>query len=101
MKMRSVKAGFVGFGEVNSPRELIERKCLAARQALEQRGIELVHTAPVSDDPEGSGRGPRPPANWPASDFDLLVVCLAGWIPSHSVVDVIAHSLTSQWSCGA
>ena len=27
MELRKPKAGFVGFGEVNSPRDLIERKC--------------------------------------------------------------------------
>jgi len=26
MNVRKIKAGFVGFGEVNSPRELIEQK---------------------------------------------------------------------------
>ena len=26
-----------------------------------------------------------------AADFDLLVVCVAGWIPSHTVIDVITH----------
>ena len=52
MSIRKVKAGFVGFGEVNSPRDLIEQKVLAARRALEERGMELVATAPVSDDPE-------------------------------------------------
>ncbi len=33
-------------------------------------------------------------------EFDLLVICLAGWIPSHSVVDVIspfAHKPMVLW----
>ena len=51
--MRKIKAGFIGIGEVNSPRELIERKCCAAKEALEERGIELAYTEPVSDDPPG------------------------------------------------
>ena len=45
MQLRKVSAGFVCFGEVFSPRELIEKKCLEARQALEVRGMELVATA--------------------------------------------------------
>jgi hypothetical protein len=53
MNLRSIKAGFVGFGEVNSPRELVEQKCLEAQHALQQRGLELVITAPVRDDPQG------------------------------------------------
>jgi sugar phosphate isomerase/epimerase len=53
VNMRQIKAGFVGFGEVNSPRDLIEKKCLEAQHALQALGLELVITAPVSDDPKG------------------------------------------------
>ena len=42
MSIRKVKAGFIGFGEVYSLRELIEQKCLEVRHALESRGMELV-----------------------------------------------------------
>jgi L-fucose isomerase-like protein len=90
MKMRQIKAGFVGFGEVNSPRDLIERKCLAAKRSLEERGIELVYTDPVSDDPERKDEI-RAIADLSRQDWDFLVVCVAGWIPSHTVIDVICH----------
>jgi L-fucose isomerase-like protein len=90
MKMRKIKAGFVGFGEVNSPRDLIERKCLAAKRSLEERGIELVYTDPVSDDPERKDEI-RAIADLSRQDWDFLVVCVAGWIPSHTVIDVICH----------
>ncbi len=53
MKLRPIRAGFVGFGEVNSPRDSVERKCAAAQRALEAQGIEVTATAPVSDDPAG------------------------------------------------
>jgi sugar phosphate isomerase/epimerase len=43
----------VGFGEVNSPRELVEQKCREAQEALERHGLELVVTEPVRDDPQG------------------------------------------------
>ena len=89
MDLPPIRAGFVGFGEVNSPRDLIERKCLAAQQALEARGLVLVSTAPVSDDPAGRNEA-RARADLASGDFDVLVVCLAGWIPSHSVIDVIS-----------
>ena len=88
MHIRKVKAGFVGFGEVNSPRELIERKCSTAKEALERRGIELIATAPVSDDPERKDEA-RAVVDLSREDFDVLVVCVAGWIPSHTVIDVI------------
>jgi L-fucose isomerase-like protein len=84
-----IRAGFVGFGEVNSPHDLIERKCLAAQRALEDRGLEVVATAPVSDDPAGQDET-RARAELARADFDALVICLAGWIPSHSVIDVIS-----------
>ncbi len=56
--MRNIRAGFVGFGEVNTPREIIRRKCDEARRLLEAEGVELVWTEPVSDDPAGQGRRP-------------------------------------------
>jgi len=82
------RAGFVGFGEVNSPRELIERKCLAAQAALSAHGVEVVATGPVADDPEGAQEA-RARRELAAADCDILVVCIAGWIPSHTVIDVI------------
>jgi len=85
-----IRVGFVGFGEVNSPRDLIEQKCAAAIQALVDRGLEVVATAPVSDDPELRDER-RAIAELSAANFDLLVVCVAGWIPSHTVIDVITH----------
>ena len=99
MMVRKIKAGFVGFGEVNSPRDLIERKVAAARSALEERDIELVYTAPVCDDPQGENEA-RARAELAREDFDMLVVCVAGWIPSHSVISVIngfAHKPMVLW----
>ena len=87
--MRKIKAGFVGFGEVNSPRELIVKKCQTARQALEERGLELVYTDPVRDDPEGKDET-RAREELSHQDFDFLVICVAGWVPSHTVIDVIS-----------
>src|SRR5512138_199143 len=88
MNLPPLTAGFVGFGEVNSPREFIARKCLKARQALESRGVCLVATDPVSDDPQGNDER-RAREELSRQDFDVLIICLAGWIPSHSVIDVI------------
>jgi L-fucose isomerase-like protein len=86
---RKPKAGFVGFGEVNSPRKLIERKCLGAQAALSALGVELIATEPVADDPEGA-QEERARRELARVDWDILVVCVAGWIPSHSVIDVIS-----------
>ena len=86
--MRKIRAGFVGFGEVNTPREVIERKCAAARQRLAGLDIELAGTDPVSDDPEGRQADRAVRELKAGGDFDLLVVCVAGWIPSWAVLRV-------------
>ena len=48
-----VKVAFVGFGEVNTPREIIVDKCKAAEAGLLAEGMELVKSVyPVTDDYE-------------------------------------------------
>ncbi|MBO4528630.1 MAG: hypothetical protein J5743_13440, partial [Victivallales bacterium] len=83
-----IKAGFVGFGEVNTPREFIDGRVATAAAELEKRGVELVKAAPVSDDPEGK-QAARAVAELKKGEFDALVVCVAGWIPSWAVFKVI------------
>ena len=84
----AVRAGFVGFGEVNTPREFIDPRCREAADALRKRGIEVFETAPVSDDPAGA-QADRAAAELAKFDFDALVVCVAGWIPSWAVLRTI------------
>ncbi len=86
--MRAPKAGFVCFGEVNTPKEVITRKAAEARRLLEGAGIDLVAAQPVSDDSSGAdvNRAIRELSSEP---FDLLILCVAGWIPSHAVVSVL------------
>ena len=83
-----IRAGFVGFGEVNTPREFIDNRCQTAADELKKRGIELVETAPVSDDPAGA-QAARAVAELKKGEFDALVVCIAGWIPTRAVIKVI------------
>lgn len=83
-----VTAGFVGFGEVNTPREWIEPRCAAAAQLLEARGLDLRMTAPVRDDPDGR-EAERARRELAGHEFDLLILCVAGWIPSWAVLRVI------------
>lgn len=87
--MNTIRAGFVGFGEVNTPREFIDQRCEEAAQLLEREGIELVRTAPVSDDPAGAQAARAVEELKAGPEFDLLVVCVAGWIPSWAVFSVI------------
>jgi L-fucose isomerase-like protein len=78
----------VCFGEVNTPKEIIAGKARNARRWLEEAGLELLATDPVSDDPEGRDVH-RAVQAFSGHDFDLVVACLAGWIPGHAVLGVI------------
>jgi L-fucose isomerase-like protein len=85
--MRNVKAGFVGFGEVNSPAEIIRKKVGGAEKLLKDLGLDLVRTDPVRDDPKGQ-EAERAVRELKREEFDLLVVCIAGWIPSWAVIRI-------------
>ena len=84
------KVAFVGFGEVNTPIDIIIRKCEKAAAELEAEGLELVKTYPITDDYEEKDIK-RAVAALEGEKFDSLVVCIAGWIPTHAVVKVTEH----------
>lgn len=96
----SIRVGFAGFGEVNSPDALIEEKLSRARQNLEALGLEVISTPPIRDDALKHDEAHAREILSSQDHFDLLVVCLAGWIPSHTVIDVIspfAHKPVILW----
>lgn len=84
------KVGFVGFGEVNTPIDIIVRKCEAAAKGLENEGLDLVKVYPVTDDYEEKDIK-KAIEVLKSEEFDCLVVCIAGWIPTHAVVKVTEH----------
>ena len=84
------KIGFVGFGEVNTPVDVIIRKCKAAEEALKAEGLDLVSVYPVADDYEEIQVKSAVEA-LAKDSFDALVVCIAGWIPTHAVLKVTEH----------
>ena len=85
-----IKAAFVGFGEVNTPKEIIVKKCHDAAESLKKEGLELVEVYPVTDDYEEKDIKKAVDA-LKGKEFDVLVVCIAGWIPTHAVVKVTEH----------
>lgn len=87
MKDNIIKTAFVGFGEINSPQELIGEMCLQARKEVESIGVAVVTTGHVTDDPEGRDVQ-RAIDDLKREDFDSLILCLAGWIPSHAVISI-------------
>jgi len=97
------KVAFVGFGEVNTPIDLIVRKCAAAEKALQQEGLELLSVYPVTDDYAEKDVN-RAITALKGQSFDVLVVCVAGWIPTHAVIKVtepFRHKPMVLWGlCG-
>lgn len=86
----TIKIAFVGFGEVNSPQPLIKEKCLTAKNEIKSLGFEVLATDHVTDDAKGEDVK-RAVKDLKKSDFDLLIVCIAGWIPSHAVISVTSE----------
>lgn len=78
---------FAGFGEVNTPYQTIVDKCKKASADLESHGLKLYSVYPITDDPEENDIK-KAVAEFKAHDFDALVLCIAGWIPSHAVIKV-------------
>jgi len=85
-----IKAAFVGFGEVNTPIEIINEKCASARNELEGIGIQIISYNIVRDD-EQAKTAEDAIKNIKPKDFDILIVCIAGWIPSWVVIKVTSE----------
>lgn len=81
------KIAFVGFGEVNTPIEIIVKKCKDALASLEAFGDEIISSYPVRDDYEEKDVN-RAISELEGKSFDALVLCVAGWIPTHAVIKV-------------
>ncbi len=81
------KTAFIGFGEVNTPRDIIVRKCKAAEEALLAEGLDIVSVYPVTDDYEEKDIAAAC-LKLDGTDPDCLVICIAGWIPTHAVVKI-------------
>jgi L-fucose isomerase-like protein len=87
MNNNSIRTAFVGFGEINSPQQLIKDKCGTALEEVKSLGFSVLTTDHVTDDPAGVDIH-RAISDLGKGDFDLLIICLAGWIPSHAVISI-------------
>ncbi len=98
-----IKAAFVGFGEVNTHIDIIINKCKCAEDALKKEGLDLISVYPVTDDYEEKDIKKAVDA-LKNRDFDVLICCVAGWIPSHAVIKVAEHirhkPMVLQGLCG-
>ncbi len=82
------KIGFIGFGEVNTPPEFIKVRSAAAAQELRKRGLDVLEAPVVNDDPAGA-LSEAAIAALQGQQFDALVLCVAGWIPTWAVIRTI------------
>ncbi|MBR4220001.1 MAG: hypothetical protein IKR81_02530, partial [Victivallales bacterium] len=85
MKTKKASVGFIGFGEVNTPPEFIKERTVAAAEELRKRGLDVIEAPVVNDDPAGA-MSDAAIAALQGQDFDALVVCVAGWIPTWAVI---------------
>ena len=82
--------GYVCFGEVNTPIERLQMKHDEALAALQAQVENVVDGGLVIDDPayETADAAYEKLAGL---DLTCLVVCVAGWIPTHAVIRVTDH----------
>ena len=93
------KIAFLGFGEVNTPKDIIVRKCEGAISALKSEGLDVTAIYPITDDyMEKDVKAAKEALR--GIDCDAVVVCIAGWIPTHAVVKVtetVRHKPMVLW----
>lgn len=82
--------GFVCFGEINTPFERLQLKHDEAVKELTGRIGDVVDAGIVIDDPEYA-YAKAALEKLAGQDFDCLIVCVAGWVPTHAVIYVTDH----------
>ena len=80
-----IKLGFIGFGEVNTPRDMIEKKCADAKSLLIEKGFDIVDGGVVTDDIDRI-ESALAIEKLTGKAMDALIICIAGWIPSYAVI---------------
>jgi L-fucose isomerase-like protein len=95
--------GFVCFGEVNTPYERLQLKHDGALLALDAINAEIIDAGIVIDDPAYK-TADTAIARLKGQDMSSLILCVAGWIPTHAairVADEFRHVPMVLWGlCG-
>ena len=84
------QVGFFCLGEINTPVERLNRKHDEAVAALSQLGYDLLDGGLVIDDP-AYRTADAAVEKLKGFDMACLIVCVAGWVPTHAVVRVTDH----------
>lgn len=94
---------FVCFGEVNTPYERLQLKHDNALESLSTLGVEIIDAGIVIDDPQYE-TADAAIVKLEGKNFSSIIVCLAGWVPTHAVIrvtDVFRHVPLLLWGlCG-
>lgn len=97
------KAGFVCFGEINTPFQRLREKHDDALLALKTLEYDLTDAGVVIDD-AGYETADKAIKILENVSFDCLIVCVAGWVPTHAVIrvtDAFRHIPMVLWGlCG-
>ena len=88
--MKKNTIGFVCFGEVNTPIEKLQEKHDEAFKRLSGVVEGVVDGGLVIDDPAYE-TADAAYAKLAGLDLSCLVVCVAGWVPTHAVIRVTDH----------
>ncbi|MBR4428498.1 MAG: hypothetical protein IKS78_04000, partial [Clostridia bacterium] len=84
---KAIKVGYVCFGEVNTPIERLRMKHDEALDVLRGLGYDILDGGLVIDD-EKYETADAALEKLSGADFSCLVVCVAGWVPTHAVIRV-------------
>ena len=83
--MDKMKIGFIGFGEVNTPIELLISNVNDAKERLAHNGIEVTYGELVTDDIDRHGSD-EAIERLSCSSLDVLILCVAVWIPIYALI---------------
>ena len=81
------KIALAVFGEINTPVERLNMKHDEALAALVGQGYDVLDAGLTIDDPEYKTADAMI-EKLKTADFDCLIVCIAGWVPTHAVIRV-------------
>lgn len=95
--------GFICFGEVNTPIERLQMKHAEGLCVIKDLGFDVFDGGLVIDDPQYKTADEAVKKLLPL-ELNAIVVCVAGWIPTHAVIrvtDKFRHLPMLLWGlCG-